>query len=135
MDENFCILRLSIVLEADGQDQIQEVAALGGQDLDRTQRAADLQPDLLGVGVAQRIQQVAVVEADLHIIAFALGVEFIHHAAKVGLAADDDFTRSKTDAEGIFKRSVIIREARSMVSMNSLVSSVTRVRLPSGMTL
>ena len=36
---------------------------------------------------------------------------------------------------GFFKRSVIIREARSMVSMNSLVSMVTRVRLPAGMTL
>ena len=98
----FCMLRLSIVLETDGQDEIQEVVPLGGQDLDRAQRAADLQPDLLGAGIPQRIQQIAVVEADLHIVAFAFGVELVHNAAQIGLAADYDFTLCKTDAEGIF---------------------------------
>ena len=37
-----------------------------------------------------------------HLVALAVGVEFVHHAAKVGLAADDDFTLCKGDAEGIF---------------------------------
>ena len=57
---------------------------------------------LLGPGVAQRVQQVAVIEADLHLFALALGAELIDDAAQVGLAADDDFTICKTDAEGIF---------------------------------
>ena len=48
------------------------------------------------------IQQIAVVETDLHLIALALRVEFIHHAAQIGLAADHHFTLCKTDAEGIF---------------------------------
>ena len=86
-----------------------------------------------GAGVAQRIQQIAVVKADLHFIALAVGVELVHHAAKVGLAAHHDSTLCKGDAEMEFlNASVIISETRSMVSMNSLVSMVTRVRLSGG---
>ena len=99
----FCILlRLSVIFEADGQDQIQEVIALHRQHLHRAQRAADLHPHFLGAGIAQRVQQVAVVEADLYLVALALGVELIDDAAQIGLAADDDFTLCKSDAEGIF---------------------------------
>ena len=79
-----------------------KVVALGRQHLDRAQRAADLHADLLGAGVAQRIQQITVVEADLHFVALAVGVELVHHAAKVGLAAHHDSTLCKGDAERIF---------------------------------
>ena len=51
----------------------------------------------------------------------------------------DSRTRVTIDTKemrrGFFKRSVIISEARSMVSMNSFVSMVTRVRLSAGITL
>ena len=94
--------RSLVVFKAYRQYQIQKVVALYRQHLHRAQRAADLHAHLLGAGVAQRIQQITVVEADLHFVALAVGVEFIHHAAKVGLAADDDFTLCKGDAEGIF---------------------------------
>ena len=84
------------------QYQIQKVVAFHRQHLNRAQGAADLHAHLLGAGIAQRIQQIAVVEADLHLVALAGGAELVHHAAEVRLAAHHDFTLCKGDAKGIF---------------------------------
>ena len=99
----FCIKSpFLVVLEAHGQHQVQEIIAIHGQHLDRAQGAADFHAHLFGAGVAQSIQQLAVVEADLHLVALTLRVEFIHHAAQIRLAAHHDFPLCKGNAEGIF---------------------------------
>ena len=79
-----------LILEAHRQHQEQEIAALGGNDLDGGEGTGDLENHLILAGVAQGIQQVAVVEADLHGLTLHRGGDLIHHTAQRGLAAHGD---------------------------------------------
>ena len=88
---------------------------------------------LVAVGVFEGVEEVFVVEADLDVVPLLVGDEFVLHLAQGGLAEDADRRVLKGDLEGVLKRSLMMMDALSTLSMKVRVATVTTVLEDLGM--
>ena len=80
----------SIGFETDRENKEEVIFSLPRKHLHRTERTVELQADLVALGVAQRVEKVAVVEAHFHRVAQNGGGEGIAGASDRGGAGKMD---------------------------------------------
>ena len=113
-------------LQTDGQHHIKEaVASVGGNKDRRGDAGVELDADLLRRGLAQRIHQIAVVEADLQTAAVAADAAHILGFAVASLGGEKDPVMVKHAAHRAFQLVGDDTLTRSMLCIRALVSTVT----------